>query len=95
MGKRFLAEWHPQAAIQLAWPHADSDWLRLLPQIEGFYCELVDTLSHQQLVVIAGDPRLDRPGAGSQQPGQDSILHDLDSTTETQRLLLLAPIGLR
>ena len=59
MSKRFLAEWHPQAAIQLAWPHPGTDWLRLLPEIEAFYYELVDTLSHQQQVVIAGDPQLD------------------------------------
>lgn len=60
MSKRFLPEWYPQSAIQLAWPHAGTDWQRLLPQIEGFYHNLVDILSHQQQVVIAGDPRLDR-----------------------------------
>jgi len=54
-----LAEWHPQDAIQLAWPHAGTDWARLLADIEAFYYELVDTLSHQQQVVIAADPRLD------------------------------------
>lgn len=59
MSKRFLAEWHPQEAIQLAWPHAGTDWQRLLPDIEAFYYELVDTLSHQQQVVVAGDPQLD------------------------------------
>jgi agmatine/peptidylarginine deiminase len=59
MSKRFLAEWYPQDAIQIAWPHAGTDWVRLLAQIEGFYFELVNALSRQQQVVIAVDPRLD------------------------------------
>jgi len=59
MSMRLLAEWYPQAAIQLAWPHAGTDWERLLPRIEDFYYALVDTLSHQQQVLIVGDPRLD------------------------------------
>ncbi len=59
MSKKLLAEWYPQDAIQIAWPHAGTDWVRLLADIEAFYYELVDLLSHQQQVVIAADPRLD------------------------------------
>ena len=59
MNKRLLAEWYPQDAIQIAWPHAGTDWARLLTDIETFYYELVDILSHQQQVVIAADPSLD------------------------------------
>jgi agmatine/peptidylarginine deiminase len=59
MSKKLLPEWYPQDAIQIAWPHAGTDWERLLPEIEAFYYELVDTLSHQQQVVIAADPALD------------------------------------
>ena len=59
MSKRLLAEWYPQEAIQIAWPHAGTDWARLLPDIEAFYYDLVNTLSHQQQVVIAADPSLD------------------------------------
>ncbi len=59
MTKRLLPEWYPQDAIQIAWPHAGTDWVRLLSDIEAFYYELVDILSHQQQVVIAADPSLD------------------------------------
>jgi agmatine/peptidylarginine deiminase len=59
MSKKLLAEWYPQDAIQIAWPHAGTDWVRLLTAIETFYYELVATLSHQQGVVIAADPRLE------------------------------------
>ena len=60
MGKRLLAEWYPQDAIQIAWPHAGTDWLRLLDDIQSFYYQLVCLLSQQQRVLIAADPRLDR-----------------------------------
>jgi agmatine/peptidylarginine deiminase len=60
MTKKLLAEWYPQDAVQIAWPHAKSDWRRLLADIEVFYLQLVDTLSHLQQVVIAADPDLDR-----------------------------------
>lgn len=59
MSKKLLAEWYPQDAIQIAWPHAGTDWQRLLPDIEAFYYELVNTISHLQQLVIAADPRLD------------------------------------
>lgn len=59
MSKKLLAEWYPQDAIQIAWPHAGTDWARLLQDIENFYFQLVDTLSHEQQVVIAADPSLD------------------------------------
>ena len=67
MRKIFLAEWYPQDAIQIAWPHAGTDWVRLLPEIEGFYYALVDTLSRETEVVIAVDPSLD----------SEHILHEL------------------
>ncbi len=60
MSKRFLAEWYPQDAIQIAWPHADTDWARLLGEIEEFYYELVNALSHEQGVLIAAAPGLER-----------------------------------
>ena len=37
MSKKLLAEWYPQDAIQIAWPHAGTDWVRLLADIEAFY----------------------------------------------------------
>jgi len=59
MGKKLLAEWYPQDAIQVAWPHAGTDWARLLGAIDAFYFKLVETLSHQQQVVVVADPGLD------------------------------------
>ena len=47
------AEWHPQSAVLLTWPHADTDWLPWLTEIQTTYIELVTAISRFQLVVIA------------------------------------------
>ncbi|WP_116366612.1 agmatine deiminase family protein [Parahaliea mediterranea] len=53
MTVRLPAEWEPQDAIQLTWPHADSDWLYLLPQVEALYTALVQHISTAARVLIA------------------------------------------
>ena len=37
---RFPAEWESQAAVLLAWPHADTDWAPWLKEVEQSYVEL-------------------------------------------------------
>ena len=37
---RFPAEWEPQAAVVLAWPHAGTDWAPWLKDVEQSYIEL-------------------------------------------------------
>ncbi|TXS94679.1 agmatine deiminase family protein [Parahaliea aestuarii] len=53
MTVRLPAEWEAQDAIQLTWPHADSDWLYLLPEVETLYTELVQRISTAARVLIA------------------------------------------
>ena len=31
---RLLAEWEPQAAVLIAWPHAGTDWAESLAAVE-------------------------------------------------------------
>ena len=50
---RLPAEWEPQAAILLAWPHAESDWLPMLAEITAVYIELTRTILNYQSVLIA------------------------------------------
>jgi len=38
--RRFPAEWEPQAALLLAWPHESTDWQPTLADIEPLYIEL-------------------------------------------------------
>ena len=49
----FPAEWHPQSAIQLTWPHADTDWVEILDEVTNFYIGLSkEILKHTQLLVV-------------------------------------------
>jgi agmatine/peptidylarginine deiminase len=49
----FPAEWHPQSAIQLTWPHEDTDWADILDEVTTFYIGLSkEILRHNQLLVV-------------------------------------------
>ena len=47
-------EWHPQAAIQLTWPHEATDWHYMLAEADDCFCHISDTIAaRQQLIVVA------------------------------------------
>jgi agmatine/peptidylarginine deiminase len=53
---RLPPEWHPQDAIMLTWPHADTDWAAYLNEVEPVYIEISrQILKRQSLVVICHD----------------------------------------
>lgn len=54
---RFSAEWEPQSAILLAWPHAGTDWAPRLAEVEETYIALVAAITRFQdaLVCVADD----------------------------------------
>lgn len=66
---RMPAEWEPVQAIMIAWPHADTDWAYMMPDVEACYDQLVmSILRHATLVVLTPHPdyvydRLSRLGA--------------------------------
>ncbi len=45
---RFPAEWEPQSAILLAWPHAGTDWADRLGEVEETYIALVAAITRFQ-----------------------------------------------
>ena len=49
---RFPAEWEPQSAVLIAWPHADTDWVERLAEVEDTYVALVAAIARFQQVVI-------------------------------------------
>ena len=49
---RFPAEWEPQSAILLAWPHADTDWAERLAEVEDTYIAHVAAIVRFQRVLI-------------------------------------------
>jgi agmatine/peptidylarginine deiminase len=54
---RFPAEWEPQSAILIAWPHADTDWAARLAEVEETYIALVAAITRFQdaWICVAGD----------------------------------------
>ncbi|MDQ3288576.1 MAG: agmatine deiminase family protein [Pseudomonadota bacterium] len=49
---RFPAEWEPQDAVLIAWPHADTDWADRLADVEDTYIALVSAITQFQPVVV-------------------------------------------
>ena len=49
---RFPAEWEPQSAILLAWPHAGTDWAERLGEVEDSYIALVAAITRFQPAIV-------------------------------------------
>ncbi|QDW65705.1 agmatine deiminase family protein [Luteimonas granuli] len=49
---RFPAEWEPQSAILLAWPHAGTDWAERLDEVEETYIAHVAAITRFQRVLV-------------------------------------------
>jgi len=56
---RLPAEWEPQAAVLIAWPHAGTDWAERLAEVETTYVALAAAVTRfQRLIVVAADAQL-------------------------------------
>ena len=54
---RFPAEWEPQSAVLIAWPHAGTDWAERLAEVEDTYIALVAAITRfqQAWICVADD----------------------------------------
>ena len=53
---QFPAEWYPQCAIQITWPHKNSDWVNILDEITQCYIELSkEILKETKLLIVCAD----------------------------------------
>lgn len=51
-------EWAEQSAVQLTWPHKDTDWRNCLTAIQSTYIEMADAITrHERLLIVAPDAR--------------------------------------
>lgn len=50
-----LAEWEPQSAVQLTWPHKDTDWAPILPEITAVYEEMKREIESRETVIVIDD----------------------------------------
>lgn len=54
--KRFPAEWEPQSFIQIAWPHAETDWRPYLEDANTCYRNLAYQIAkREQLLIVTPD----------------------------------------
>ncbi len=49
----FPAEWYPQMAVQLTWPHPDSDWGYLIDEVEKCFVDIAEAIALHQPLIIA------------------------------------------
>lgn len=67
-----LAEWHKQEFVQLTWPHENSDWAYILPEVEECFTNLATEISRREkLLIVAPDiskvkERLDASAANAE-----------------------------
>lgn len=52
--RRLPAEWEPQAAVLLAWPHAGTDWAYMLDEVQECYRRLAAAIAERACVVVIG-----------------------------------------
>ena len=53
--RRMPAEWEPQSAVQLTWPHAETDWAPMLDEITAVYKEMAREISKREQLLIVDD----------------------------------------
>lgn len=53
------AEWHPQSAVQLTWPHKDTDWAPILDEVIPCFVAIAKTIvKYEQLLIVCQDKEL-------------------------------------
>jgi agmatine/peptidylarginine deiminase len=50
--RRMMAEWEPQSMVQLTWPHQDTDWAPILPEITSVYEEMAREIAKRESLLI-------------------------------------------
>ena len=51
--RRFIAEWEPQSAVMIAWPHEHSDWEYMLDEVERCYVNIAKAiLKYEDLIIV-------------------------------------------
>ncbi|MCM1164053.1 MAG: agmatine deiminase family protein [Muribaculaceae bacterium] len=59
--RRLPSEWEPQQAVLMAWPHAQTDWEPILPDVLECYGRIVKAISEVTPVIVVGPERLCNP----------------------------------
>lgn len=72
----FPAEWHPQGAVVVAWPHEGTDWAAVLAEVVPCYVGMVREMVRWERVIVVC-------------PSREDVLSALGEGIEEGRLVLL------
>lgn len=75
----FPAEWHPQDAILITWPHANSDWVDILDEVVDCYISLSKEIVKRQKLIIVCHNNDEVLQHFSNEEKQNIITHHIDS----------------
>lgn len=59
--KRLPAEWEPQDAVLLAWPHEKTDWSPVLEQAQATFSNIIEAIERFQRVILLRPDAYDIP----------------------------------
>lgn len=59
--KRLPAEWEPQDAVLLAWPHEETDWAPVLKKAQATFREIIRAIDRFQPVILIRPDSYDLP----------------------------------
>lgn len=55
--RRLPAEWEAQSGVLMAWPHRDTDWAEILPEVTECYADIIAKISAVTAVTLVGPAR--------------------------------------
>lgn len=58
-------EWYPQSAVQLTWPHEETDWAPILDEVVSCFVEIAkEVIKREKLLIVCADESLVRSQLG-------------------------------
>lgn len=58
-------EWYPQSAVQLTWPHEETDWAPILDEVVPCFVEIAkEVIKREKLLIVCADESLVRSQLG-------------------------------
>ena len=81
------AEWEPQSAVQLTWPHEATDWAPILPEITAVYEEMAREIKKREPLIIVDD--IPHNDTWARDHGFITVEEASDLSPQTSDLILL------
>ncbi len=78
----FPAEWYPQSAVQLTWPHKETDWLPIMDEVIPCFVSIAhEILKREKLLIVCSDEKEVREQLG--EVNEDNLIFREMETNDT------------